>query len=1331
MNYTQNTGEGTRAGRFLSSLAVFFLAAAFYSSPALSAVSCNPQGYASTIGIETVAIQCIPENMTDDTALYYIYREYECINGKVAVKSEGNPILITPNGILDPGIGIPFRNFRNKQGSYFFQVTSAYRGLIDGKSMNSYPVGSVYTDVFTKFFDDSLPVPSWVPDCRGGDFNGCRVEKGFGSTVNIGTGRLSHSQQLFNTQGGRPLSLDLTLYYRSMQFAPGAIGNGWSHDYEMSLQVLSYGATFWEKGKRRNYRLYRGLYYPLRGDYSTLTKNADGSYTITEKDGLKRNFDSTGAVTSLVDKNGDTLAFSYTGGRLSGVTDPNGRIASFSYDANGKPVSVTDPKGNVYSFEYTSGKLSAVQHPDGGRWSYTYGTNGLLASKTDPENHTVTYTYDTSDRVAEMLDPQGGRRSMTYPSQPGSPGKIPDPYPLVNWVPLKESTLTEKDEGGWTYTFNTLTETISKMVDPLGNTHTFTHDEQGNMLSNTEPGVGTTTYTYDEKGNVTSVRDPLNQTATYTYNSFAEVLTVGGAPGNTTNTYDSGGNITSTTNPAGETTQFEYDTKGNLTGITNAKGLKTVLGYDVGNNLTSVTRPGGAVTGLARDANGNVLTVTDPAGKYTTFQYDVMNRLTGITDPLANTTTYTYDKKGNQVFLTDANNNNTSYQYNYLGQLTGVSDPLNNATRFDYTDGGCPSCSGGVNRLAAVTDAKNQKSAYTYDKLGRLLTETDPLVKTTLLAYGPTDLPVSRTDANGATVSYAYDPLQRLTGRTYPDGASDGFTYDERGNILTVTGRDVSYTYVYDAANRVTSVTDSRGYSIAYEYDLDGNRTKITLMPGTIDERVTTFAYDNDDRLQTLGSPSGAFTFGYDPVGRRNSLSFPNGVAASYAYDDAGRLTGLSHSSAASFTYTHDPGGNRTGKTSAGTENYAYDLIYRLLNVTSGKPEAFSYDPAGNRQNGPGPKDTGYLYNDGNQMTGGRKLEFSYDDNGNQIARTVPGASDKSWTQGWDYENRLVHVEKIKGSERKTVTFRYDPFGRRIEKNTETLIDGVTATSTWTYIYDNEDIVLEVLTGEAGSEKTFYTHGPGIDEPLAMERGGSFYYYHADGLGSIAAITNAAKSVVQSYSYDSFGMVKPSTAFRNSFTYTAREWDRETGLYYYRARYYDPMVGRFISKDPIGFAGGDVNLYGYVQNNPVNQTDPTGLSSAIAIPVPRPKDIPRPTWCSALAARTILGASAILAGASAGSVPTCDEHLEPKGCRDDCWELNIAVQKAKERVGKLGACRAGMSKYDLALRYYSWLGLATARAKRDVKCWGGGDAGHQQAQADAWSHVGNCWRLLK
>ena len=189
------------------------------------------------------------------------------------------------------------------------------------------------------------------------------------------------------------------------------------------------------------------------------------------------------------------------------------------------------------------------------------------------------------------------------------------------------------------------------------------------------------------------------------------------------------------------------------------------------------------------------------------------------------------------------------------------------------------------------------------------------------------------------------------------------------------------------------------------------------------------------------------------------------------------------------------------------------------------------------------------------------------------------------------------------------VECQYDAFGRRITQQT---IQGGHTTTT-DYYYDGEDIILQVKDDGTTSTTTQYVHGPGIDEPLAMIQDGTRYFYHADGLGSIVALTDSNKQIVQRDSYDTFGMLTSvqNPEFNNSYTYTAREWDRELGLYYYRARYYDPMEGRFISKDPIAIGGNiytqGVNAsffqyvsavttpYLYTENNPVNWIDPSGL----------------------------------------------------------------------------------------------------------------------------------------
>jgi RHS repeat-associated protein len=227
-------------------------------------------------------------------------------------------------------------------------------------------------------------------------------------------------------------------------------------------------------------------------------------------------------------------------------------------------------------------------------------------------------------------------------------------------------------------------------------------------------------------------------------------------------------------------------------------------------------------------------------------------------------------------------------------------------------------------------------------------------------------------------------------------------------------------------------------------------------------------------------------------------------------------------------------------------------------------------------------------------------INYQYNAVGNRLSSIYehPPSVNETTIYGYDGENRLTGVQITQGSNVKQLTFAYDPFGRRIKK-TVSPSGGGSGEETTNYVYDGQNIILEY--DQAGIITTRYTHWPNIDEPLSIEITGATaftpYYYHADGLGSITALSNATGNIVQRYEYDSFGnqTITTNGNIKQPFTFTGREYDTETGMYFYRARYYDPKAGRFVTKDPIGFKGGDVNLYAYVSNDPINRIDPRGL----------------------------------------------------------------------------------------------------------------------------------------
>ncbi|MFQ5857788.1 MAG: RHS repeat domain-containing protein [Anaerolineae bacterium] len=420
------------------------------------------------------------------------------------------------------------------------------------------------------------------------------------------------------------------------------------------------------------------------------------------------------------------------------------------------------------------------------------------------------------------------------------------------------------------------------------------------------------------------------------------------------------------------------------------------------------------------------------------------------------------------------------------------------------------------------------------------------------------------------------------------------FAYDNLGNLTSAADNDSSLAFTYDALSRLTQAQTGAtvaqpATSTTYTYDMNGNRLSMTDPQAG----VTNYVYDALNRLISLASPQGTSTFAYDALSRRTALSLPNGATATYTYDAASQLLSLVHqlsgSPIASFSYTYDQVGNRTSLTDLdGAHNFVYDTLSRLNQATHPQPanpaETFTYDPVGNRTSSQ--LATGQIHDAANRLTEDSNFTYTYDANGNLTTKTdkVTGGI-TAYT--YDAEDLLIRVDKPG----LVAKYRYDVLSRRIEK----VVNGVATR----YIYDNEDILLELDGSNQVAAR--YTHGPGMDEPLINTRGGQSFFYHVDDLGSVWDLTDDVGITVRSLTYDSFGRIVAQTGSVDTpYTYTAREFDPETGLYYYRARYYDPTIGRFLQEDPIGFMGG-TNFYAYVRGNPQRFIDPLGLQPIVGI----------------------------------------------------------------------------------------------------------------------------------
>ena len=719
-----------------------------------------------------------------------------------------------------------------------------------------------------------------------------------------------------------------------------------------------------------------------------------------------------------------------------------------------------------------------------------------------------------------------------------------------------------------------------------------TYDGKGNVSSSHDELLRTTDYTYDSDNNVASVKKYLNAspvTTSYQYNSFGEVTQVTDALGNiTTNAYDGKGNLLSVTTPVpgngagASVTQFGYDPKGQLTSITDPLGHGTTITYTSAGLVASITDAQNNVTSYQYDGRGNRTAVIDPvngAAHPTTFTYDLMDRLLRITYPDGTHTDFGYDYRGRRTSVTDQNNRTTTYAYDDADRLVSVTDAATQTTQYGYDT---------ENNLVSITDANGNPTTFGYDQFGRVVHTNFPSSFQEVYGYDAVGNLTSKTDRKGQTILYVYDALDRLTHKGYPDSSGVDYVYDLVGKLLQVNDPTGTYGFAYDNMGRLIGTTTQyaflpgKTFANGYGYDAASNRTSYSGDGGT-----SSYAYDTANRLTNLTSGwAGLFTFGYDTLNRRTSLNRPNGVNTGYSYDALSRLLTLQHNRGGATIdgagYSYDSAGNRASKTNylnGMTDSYSYDPVYQLTQVTGPAGESYTYDSVGNRLSSAGVPT--YSYNSSNQLTSTSAATFAYDYNGNTTSKTdANGAT--AYT--WDYENRLSSVT-LPGNGG-TVNFKYDPFGRRSMKV-------VPSGTTTIYAYDGANVIGEF--NASGNSTALYAQGLSIDEPLAVSRSGAVSFYEADGLGSITSLTDNAGAFAASYTRDSFGnQLTSSGMIVNPIRFTAREWDQETGLYYYRARYYDPNIGRFSSEDPARFVARSPNFFQYAYGNPVNYMDPTG-----------------------------------------------------------------------------------------------------------------------------------------
>jgi len=826
---------------------------------------------------------------------------------------------------------------------------------------------------------------------------------------------------------------------------------------------------------------------------------------------------------------------------LISITDRFGNQTTIQRNASGVPTAIVSPDGITTELVIDANNhLTRITYPDGSYYSFEYAPGGLMTAKIEPEGNRFDHGFDSSGRLTDATDQEGGHwQYARYVYESGD---------VLTQVTTAEGNLTSYlDQTDFTGAYTSL------ITDPTGGETVYTRSR---LSVNKSLACGMELefqYGLDPEYKFKYVQE-MGEIAP----SGLKRITLRDKTYEDTDSNQVPDRITETVTVNGNTTTLENSVLQSQKTVTSPEGRAVTTLYDPATLLTtSLTIPGLYDTTYGYDTRGRLASISTNT-RETSFSYNAQGFLESITDPKGYTTSYTYDPVGRMTGISRPDGSSVGFTYNRNGNMTVLTNPSGINHGFGYNK---------VNLNSSYLTPISGSYSYVYDKDLRLVQTNFP---------------------SGNQINNVYDKT-RLTQIQTPEGNID-LTYLCSTKVESITNGTGTITYGYDG-NLVTSETLSGdlNQSLSYTYNNDFNLSSFTYAGNT-----NNYSYDNDGLLTGAGS----FTITRNAQNGLPEAVTGGALSLSRTFNGYGEVEAqdftVSGSSLTSWNLTRDNAGRITVKTETvdGTPSsysYSYDAMGRLLTVTKDSVlvEQYQYSANGTRTyemnalRGIAGRDLAYSEED-HLLTAG-DTTYQYDVDGFLTTRTQ-GAD----VTTYDYSTRgeLLSVQLPDG---RLIEYVHDPLGRRIAKK----LDGVMVEK---YLWQGLTRLLAVYDGSDNLVMRFeYADGR---TPVAMTKGGSTYYLTYDQVGSLRVLADAAGNVVKRVDYDSFGNIITDThpAFDVPFGFAGGLHDRDTGLVRFGYRDYDPDTGRWTAKDPIGFAGGDTDLYGYCLNNPINLIDPYGLS---------------------------------------------------------------------------------------------------------------------------------------
>ena len=924
-------------------------------------------------------------------------------------------------------------------------------------------------------------------------------------------------------------------------------------------------------------------------DGEILKKYSNGNWQRFYRNGVVADYNSLGKLIRIEKRDGNFVEYIYSNERLVKTIDQVGLETNYSYNGDGRLHLITDPAGRITTFSYSSmGDLEFVQYPDSSIKRFVYNEKGLLLETIDQEGSSTEYQYNEWNRLKKVVFADGGTVEYSNSEDSIILGNNEEDYPIDELRSygsgVNDINLQVKDAS------NLVTSIVpgengkpKEVIYSDGSVYRYEYDELGRITKTTLPDNNFTEIAYNSFGDVISIYESAsNSTITRSYNEFGQILSETSSDG-TVNSYEydlGKGYLKSTKNSLNQISTYTYNDFGQILTVTNHAGHILRKNYDSKGNSVSAINEDGKMMGYERDVAGNVISKTDPDGRMTTYTLDQMNRLSSVTSPKGEITSYQYNQRGDLIEFTDPLGNKSSYQHDVMGRIVKKVGTDNSIYQMSYDTKG---------NLIAAIDPKGVTTAYEYDSKNNLISKS----------------------LGDDRIDYVYDEFDNLLSISNSNSEIQ-FSYTKiKGDYLvansTLTGKgdladypEIFHSYTYDSNTKKRKALSSYHGVIDYNYNTEKMLTSVKGFNG----RLFNYNYDSANRLVGVNSNGYSLMIERQNSGNANKLTYlkSSSILAelNYQYSDAGLISSVISSTS--------------------SISYGYDSNHQLVLAESmGQSETFSYDEVGNRVtdiNG------AFSYDSSKQrLVEDYRYVYVYDGNGNLVSKQEKGLNGKVQNFTYNSLDRLTKVDIYEDNIKiREVRFSYDPYGRRLQKTVIDYQENKEFSRKYEYdgqeilaIYNSENEVLARYTPsylQVDDMLEMEITSAGVAENFAMSSGS--YFFVKDALGTVKEIRNMNNGgIVQSYDYSAFGtLTKINNSLGNDITsspfieshlsFTGRELDNETGLYYYRARYYDSHSGRFLGKDrdpgvrsmPITF----INSFIYSGNNPINYKDPSGNS---------------------------------------------------------------------------------------------------------------------------------------